>query len=922
MYAGVERSTGRLVAVKIVPIEGGAGGAAAFSNAPGQGQGAAGGTGGGAGQGSTSSLTVLLQEIDTMKSLSSAHPNIISYFGSYVSPAGELWIIMEQCNAGSISDLLTAAQLPGLREEQVQDIMAQVMDGLAFLHARRIVHRDMKASNILVTDDGVCKLADFGVAAQMTSSISKRRTVVGSPYWMAPEVIQESAYDSSADVWSAGITALELAEGRPPYSDLHPMRALFFIPTKPPPFFKEPQQWSTQFHDFIKVTLQKNPRERPSASSLLQHPFIAPALARFRADGFSLLLAELVEECLPALKDARQAASAAETQAAPAQQQSPSVGASFVTAFSGSTGLEMGTTQGRLTEGDATAQSTDAPVASQAWLQRGSAGSLRTDGTTVFAPPSTSGLGTVRVQSTDLLTPGYRTASMDSGHGRSASGANTGSVPTAASSERGLPAILSWRDVSGTVVHAGTGTGIGGNMELASNSVAIMHSSSAAPWRANAAPAEDDEVLVHSSTSPTCILPREQSNHPQGAPSVDEGAGKGRPTAGVPSFLAFAMQEANEQAKVDAKRAERSAHLSEQAEALRSSFLSQQQVSSDRQTVGVGIRVLQPASNSQQGPVSAPTAAATRRGFIPFPGPLPAHRIAASTPSAAQPTMESAGSARTSTISDGTLPAGVPFSYAEARARIQAESNATAPVSIVHGQPRSISAVPRAPADTDDSSTLEEELDWDTGHDGAAGGGIVPAEDEHHADEGQEMRSLSLPWVSHSMTTGAGRQAEKGGATTSTTPLALSQRRSSISQESRTDRSDSDGSDSRREKDKDGLPDAVGTPGVLSQVMVTARSTGSAPGPGTSLSLELYQTLADVTRPVSADSLPDFLTSSATWTQRPLHGNNQSAALSVDARAEFLQKLYASDMQAIQTAYGRAMNTLQEARSLSHGAHP
>ena len=111
--------------------------------------------------------------------------------------------------------------------------------------------RDVKAGNILLNNEGYAKLADFGVAGQLTDTMAKRNTVIGTPFWMAPEVIQEIGYDCVADIWSLGITALEMAEGKPPYGDIHPMRAIFMIPTKPPPTFRDASKWSPKFTEFV-----------------------------------------------------------------------------------------------------------------------------------------------------------------------------------------------------------------------------------------------------------------------------------------------------------------------------------------------------------------------------------------------------------------------------------------------------------------------------------------------------------------------------------------------------------------------------------------------------------------------------------------------------------------------------------------------
>ncbi|XP_066269571.1 serine/threonine-protein kinase 3-like [Branchiostoma lanceolatum] len=218
-------------------------------------------------------LQEIIKEISIMQQCDSEY--VVRYFGSYFKNS-DLWIVMEYCGAGSVSDIMKLRNKT-LTEDEIAAITSMVLKGLEYLHFMRKIHRDIKAGNILLNTEGDAKLADFGVAGQLTDTMAKRNTVIGTPFWMAPEVIQEIGYDCLADIWSLGITALEMAEGKPPYADIHPMRAIFMIPTKPPPTFRNPEKWSQEFIDFVSQCLVKNPQQRPSATQLLQHPFIRAA---------------------------------------------------------------------------------------------------------------------------------------------------------------------------------------------------------------------------------------------------------------------------------------------------------------------------------------------------------------------------------------------------------------------------------------------------------------------------------------------------------------------------------------------------------------------------------------------------------------------------------------------------------------------
>ena len=216
-------------------------------------------------------MKMLVAEIGIMKD--SIHPNIVRYYESYLV-GDKLWVAMEYLGGGCLTEILEQFESIKMSEAHIARVCRETLKALEHVHAYHRIHRDIKSDNILLGSDGSVKIADFGYAVQLTQNKQKRNTIVGTPYWMAPELIRGMNYDQKVDIWSLGIMIMEMADGEPPYMEYPPLRALFLITTKGIPPLRDPSKWSNVFHDFLSKCLEKDSKLRPSATEMLQHPFL------------------------------------------------------------------------------------------------------------------------------------------------------------------------------------------------------------------------------------------------------------------------------------------------------------------------------------------------------------------------------------------------------------------------------------------------------------------------------------------------------------------------------------------------------------------------------------------------------------------------------------------------------------------------
>eukprot|EP01103_Thecamoeba_quadrilineata_P003861 TRINITY_DN13599_c0_g1_i1.p1 TRINITY_DN13599_c0_g1~~TRINITY_DN13599_c0_g1_i1.p1 ORF type:complete len:507 (-),score=90.12 TRINITY_DN13599_c0_g1_i1:67-1587(-) len=216
-------------------------------------------------------LKLLTSELVIMKALT--HPNIVQYIDSFIKDE-QLWVVMEFIGAGCLTKVIEQFETFPMKESHIAFCSNEIAEALKYLHHHNLIHRDLKSDNVLMSHDGSLKIADFGYAVRLTQTRNNRNTVVGTPYWMAPELIRGEDYGVKVDIWSLGILIIECLEGIPPFMDLPPLKALFQIATNGRPALKNPEKWSDDLKSFVLSSLEPLPADRPLSRDLLKHPFL------------------------------------------------------------------------------------------------------------------------------------------------------------------------------------------------------------------------------------------------------------------------------------------------------------------------------------------------------------------------------------------------------------------------------------------------------------------------------------------------------------------------------------------------------------------------------------------------------------------------------------------------------------------------